>query len=74
MDVDGRDLIRCAHAHGREPVTAPPDEAGPRDLDLDFDPRCDFDDDAVVSDADLDLVVQHFTEGVTAHPGAGGTP
>ncbi len=58
MEVDGLDLIRWAFREGRVPVTS----ANPSiyDVDLDFDPRCDFNDDRVIDQTDLDVILTAF--------------
>ena len=65
MEVDGLDLIRCAWRHGRTPVIGDPGQAGIRDVDLDFNPRCDLNDDEVIDDLDVDVIVANFGVGVT---------
>ena len=58
MEVDGLDLIRCAFRDGLVPVTS----ANPSiyDLEMNFDPRCDFNDDEAINDADLDVIQNTF--------------
>lgn len=58
MEVDGLDLIRCAYREGLVPVTS----ANPSiyDVDMDFDPRCDFNDDRVIDQTDLDIILTAF--------------
>jgi hypothetical protein len=64
MEVDGLDLIRCAWRHGRTPVIGDPQQATIRDVDLDFDPRCDINDDEAIDDLDVDVIVANFGAGV----------
>ncbi|MBW2528668.1 MAG: hypothetical protein JRI23_31125 [Deltaproteobacteria bacterium] len=68
MQVDGRDLIRCARALGTEAVDSTPPTPSIRDVNLDFEPRCDFDEDADVDDADLAIITDGFGEGVWGSP------
>jgi aminopeptidase N len=58
MEVDGLDLIHCAFRDGLAPVTS----ANPSiyDVEMNFDPRCDFNDDEVIDDTDLDVVNNTF--------------
>ena len=61
MNFDGRsdgiDLVRCNFAYERQAQAAYPpaleENLGFFGVDLFFDPRCDFDADGVISDADL---------------------
>jgi len=69
MEVDGLDLIRCARLDGRSALTAPLSEASFGDVDIEFDPRCDFDDDGSIGQADLDVVVASFGAGVSGAEG-----
>jgi len=58
MEVDGRDLIRCAYREGLVPVTS----ANPsiHDVEMDFDPRCDFNDDEIIDDTDINVIINTF--------------
>ncbi|MCK6535616.1 MAG: hypothetical protein L6Q84_21805 [Polyangiaceae bacterium] len=59
-EVDGFDVIHCARLLGK---TADPSQAGGEGIwstDLDFDPRCDADEDGVIGDSDLAVVTGAF--------------
>ncbi len=55
--VDGQDVLVCAFSFGRSPAnTAIPGGETVFGLDLDFDPRCDLDNNRAVDDADLTIL------------------
>ena len=62
--VDGRDLIRCARLEGAQALVDNPESV--YDVNIDFDPRCDFDDDGDIDATDLDTIIAAFGEGVTS--------
>lgn len=67
-EVDGRDLIHCARGLGHQAVSGDPATESIYAVDLDFDSRCDFDGDADVDDADVQVVLDQFGAGVTREP------
>jgi hypothetical protein len=59
MEVDGLDLIRCAYLEGLFAVTST--NPSIYDVEMDFDPRCDFNDDEVIDDTDLNVIKNTFS-------------
>ncbi|MEZ4447096.1 MAG: M1 family aminopeptidase [Polyangiaceae bacterium] len=59
LEVDGFDLVACARAVGHG-VGQIPGGDGVLLSDLDYDPRCDLDDDGDVDGADLDVIASDF--------------
>jgi hypothetical protein len=59
-EVDGVDVIQCARRVGKTASPALPDGEGIWQHDLDFDPRCDDDDNGEIVDADLGVVTGAF--------------
>lgn len=62
--VDGFDLVRCARLEGRRAVVDP--DRSIYGVDLDFDPRCDLNGDAVIDASDLAQLGDAF--GVLVQP------
>jgi len=65
MEVDGEDLLRCALLKGRTPLWGDPAILHVYAVDEGFDPQCDLNKDQVVDEADLDIIIDSFGEGVT---------
>lgn len=59
-EIDGMDVIQCAHSLDRQSGAGLPGGEGIWQHDLSFDPRCDDDDDGTVSASDLGLVTAAF--------------
>jgi hypothetical protein len=59
-EVDGLDVIRCARRLTKTAFPSAPNGEGIWQHDLDFDPRCDDDDDGEISEADLTIVNAAF--------------
>ncbi len=59
-EVDGFDVIQCAYRLGREAAPSQTGGEGIWSSDLDFDPRCDEDQNGSISDADLSAVSAAF--------------
>ena len=60
QEVDGLDVIHCAFRQGKTSGTGAPGGEGAWRLDLDFDPRCDQNDDGTLGGADLQVQLDNF--------------
>ena len=59
-EVDGLDVIHCAWRSGKLADPSQPGGEGIWSSDLDFDPRCDFDDSGSIGASDLAVVEQAY--------------
>ena len=62
--VDGRDLIRCARLDGVKAISGDPAVDSIYAVDLDFEARCDLNDDTNIDQTDLDTIIERFGTGV----------